>query len=325
MGRTLDSSCGYLRSRLSAGGAVAAASVLAAGLVTAPPGTTPEAPIGVTRDVRAVQLATFVQPVVTPPSAAVFDVTPVGGTATGAPASVAAVIVDDPSELTTADVQAAAPDFAIARTVATWLLQPSIWFGRLLPLPLQPFYAVFIHIPLGVALLGIGSLIDSVINTVLGWIGIGTTVATAESVDANATSFATLTSDPLTGDPAPDILAATTESEPDADGETVQTPADASDQDADEVEATEFEANIEEAPAETLTEAEAHDVPEATNEDDAEHEEPTETTESELSDSEAANEPETAEAEVDDSVEPAANESDADDNSADDSPADEQP
>ncbi len=66
MGNTMGSSRGSFRSRITAGGAVTAAGVLAVGLVTAPPETPPTATIVRATDVRTVQLAAATQPVMTP-------------------------------------------------------------------------------------------------------------------------------------------------------------------------------------------------------------------------------------------------------------------
>lgn len=266
---------GSLRARLNVGGAVAAASIVTVALVTVPPGATvAETPISVAPYVRAVQLATFTQPVLATPLGAVLSEVSGGGTE-AAPA--VAAILESPAGSAAASAQTAAPDFLIARTVATWVLQPLISLGQALPASLFPFYAVFFYVPVGWAIVGVASLIDSAINTVLGWLGVRSPDGSFEAVDARATSFATVTDDhPLNDSPVNTVTIATDDA-PDPDTDAGQTPTEATEPAGAEADVTEAE----EAAAETVAEVETETEPTETTEldDTADVDEKADTTE----------------------------------------------
>lgn len=318
---------GSLRARLNVGGAVAAAGIVTVALVTVPPGTTAvETPISVVPYVRAVQLATFTQPVLATPLGAVLSEVSGGGTE-AAPA--VAAILESPAGSAAATAQTAAPDFLIARTVATWILQPLISLGQALPASLFPFYTVLFYVPVGWAIVGVASLIDSAINTVLGWLGVRSPDGSFEAVDARATSFATVTDDHPLEDSTETVNTVTiaTDEAPDPDTDAGQTPT-------EETEPADVVADVteaQEAPAETVAEVETETETELTEtaelDDKADADEKADTTEAaELSDNvpEPEAEPDPVAAVDDQSVGPSDENTaaDADDNASDDSSPD---
>ncbi len=221
MGNTMGSSRGSFRSRITAGGAVTAAGVLAVGLFTAPPETPPTAAIVRATDVRTVQLAAATQPVMTPPEAALeLSTIPVAGN--GLPEA-EAVVITPPTSRTTA------PEATLDEgSPALWLLQPLYDFGQLLPVAWQQYYYVLFWSPVAIVVTLVITAVENTVKAVLGLFGISVpaTAALTSEPSEPRTASAAATREAPGSESTPGNLASEETTSPGHDGDVEPTPTD---------------------------------------------------------------------------------------------------
>jgi hypothetical protein len=211
-----NSTSAPVRSRLTTGGAVAGAGILALGLVAAPPATN-----GARADIRPVQLAAFAQPP-SPHSAALLEKFIANQAKAVVPVIPTGIVPGGAADVTAADVPTpvtfdSAPDSAVTMnsqqvdSAALAATTPIFdWNRDVLPIlgPIILFGAIVIGAFVIAPLIYVYDLIAGVLGlpTFTEW-QLGQAGASIATADATATTAATLTSDAPVGQSAPVITA----------------------------------------------------------------------------------------------------------------------